>query len=387
MSTEPIGIFGLIPAEREPEGVRPATVVYANGRILEIAAPDWSGGRRLDFDGCLILPGLIDLQVNGAGGRDVMEATPEALETIACMAAQLGTTAFLPTVTTNTQQAITEALRVIADQMGRANPGAAILGSHLEGPYFNPNHRGVHPLAQVRPPDGVEFKKFLEAAAGSLRLLTLAPEQPGAEDVIRLAHEAGVLVSVGHSAAEGETLAKARAAGLHYATHLFNAMPPLHHRRPGTVGAVLADPEIPPAIIADGAHLEPTIVTLVARLVGPERLLLVSDAMSAMGLPDGEYTVVGSPATVIDGVPRRPDGMLAGAARPLLLGLRHLIEWTGWPLATALQTATLNPARALGLADQRGRLAPGYMADLIVCDSGTWEVQLTLVNGEVVFER
>src|SRR5204863_9826771 len=128
-----------------------------------------------------------------------MEATPGALETIACMAAQLGTTAFLPTVTTNTQQAITDALRVIADQMGRASPGAAILGSHLEGPYFNPNHRGVHPLAQVRPPDAVEFKKFLEAAAGTLRLLTLAPEQPGAEEVIRLAHEAGVLVSVGHS--------------------------------------------------------------------------------------------------------------------------------------------------------------------------------------------
>lgn len=384
MSTEPVGIVGLIPDE--PEGMRPAVVVCADGRILEIAAPNWSGGRRLDFEGCLILPGLIDLQVNGAGGRDVMEATPEALETVACMAAQLGTTSFLPTVTTNSHQAIAEALRVIARQMERPNPGAAILGSHLEGPYFNPNHRGVHPLDQVRHPDPIEFKKFLDAAAGTLRLLTLAPEQPGAEDVIRLAYEAGVLVSVGHSAAEGETLAKARDLGLHYATHLFNAMPPLHHRRPGTVGAVLADPEIAPALIADGAHLDPTIVKLVARLVGPERLLLVSDAMSAMGLPDGEYIVVGSPATVIDGVPRRADGMLAGAARPMLLGLQHLIEWTGWPLSTALKTATLNPARALGLADQRGWLAPGYIADLIVCDSD-WEVQLTMVNGQIVFQR
>jgi N-acetylglucosamine-6-phosphate deacetylase len=367
-------------------GIRPGTVVCSNGQIAAVAGPEWQGRsdeQTLDFDDCFILPGLVDLQVNGAGGRDVMEATTEALAAVAQTVASQGTTAFLPTVTTNSEAAITNALATIAACAGPQEGGATILGSHLEGPYLSPTYRGAHPPEQVRKPNPAEFDRFLAAAAGTLRLLTLAPEQEGAVAVIQEARQAGVTVSVGHSAAEGEAYMAGRRAGVTLATHLFNAMLPLHHRRPGLVGVILADEGIRPGLIADGIHVEPTVAALAARIIGPERLILVSDAMSALGLPDGRYEIAGGTAEVVNHTPRRPDGTLAGAATPLLTCLRNLMEWTGWPLPTAVRTATLNPAEAIGVADRYGRLAPGYTADLLVMDSD-WQVQLVMVSGQVV---
>lgn len=379
-----IAVTGLL--LEEPAATQPATIVCSEGKIIKVAGPAWTGGERLDFDGCYLLPGLIDLQVNGAGGRDVMEATPEALAVVAQTIAAQGTTAFLPTITTNSHAAIVSALQAIAASTGQTGQGATILGSHLEGPYLSYDYRGAHPPEQVRRPSPAEFELFLAAAAGTLRLMTIAPEREGALEVIRQASAAVVAVSVGHSAAEGETYTNGRAAGITLATHLFNAMLPLHHRRPGLVGAILADPTIQPGLIADGVHVEPTVATLAARLIGPDRLILVSDAMSALGLPDGTYQIAGSPAEVINGAPRRPDGTLAGAATPLLTCLRNLVEWTGWPLATAVRTATRNPARAIGLADHYGRLAPGYSADLLVIDP-QWQIQLVMVNGRIVYSQ
>jgi N-acetylglucosamine-6-phosphate deacetylase len=367
-------------------GMRPGTVVCRDGRIAAIAGPEWEGEaavERFDFADCFVLPGLLDLQVNGAGGRDVMEATPQALAVVAQTVAGQGTTAFLPTVTTNSREIMTGALAAIAAGTGSQLGGATILGSHLEGPYLNPTYRGAHPPDQVRRPDAAEFEAFLAAAAGTLRLLTLAPEQEGALALIRRARQAGVTVSVGHSAAEGEAYAAGRQAGVAMATHLFNAMLPLHHRRPGLVGAILADDGIRPGLIADGIHVEPTVAALTARLIGPERLVLVSDAMSALGLPDGRYEIAGGPAEVVNGAPRRPDGTLAGAATPLLTCLRNLVEWTGWPLATAVRAATINPAEAIGVGEQYGRLAAGYTADLLVIDR-EWRVQLVVVGGRVI---
>lgn len=367
-------------------GSRPGTVVCQGGQITAVAGPAWQGEpnqQTLDFDDCFILPGLLDLQVNGAGGRDVMAATPEALAGVAQTLAGQGTTAFLPTVTMNSPEKMSDALATIAACAGPQPGGATILGSHLEGPYLNPAYRGAHPPDQVRKPDPAEFDHFLAAAAGTLRLLTLAPEQEGALAVIHQARQGDVTVSVGHSAAEGEAYAAGRRAGVTLATHLFNAMLPLHHRRPGLVGAILADESIRPGVIADGIHVEPTVAALAARIIGPERLILVSDAMSALGLPDGHYEIAGGPAEVVNNTPRRPDGTLAGAATPLLTCLRNLMEWTGWPLPTAARTATLNPAEAIGVGDRYGRLAPGYAADLLVFDSA-WQVQLVMVGGRVV---
>lgn len=384
MAGQPLAIRGRL--VDGVEGIRPGTLLCQHDHIAAVAAADWqtpSDARLFDFDDGFILPGLLDLQVNGAGGRDVMEATPAALAAVAQTLARQGTTAFLPTVTTNTTAAITNALATIAACTGPQADGATILGSHLEGPYLHPAYQGAHPPAQVRRPDPAEFEHFLAAAAGTLRLLTLAPEQEGALPLIQRAREMAVTVSVGHSAAEGEAYAAGRRAGVTLATHLFNAMLPLHHRRPGLVGAILGDDTIRPGLIADGIHVEPSVTTLAARLIGPERLILVSDAMSALGLPDGRYEIAGGTAEVVNGAPRRPDGTLAGAATPLLTCLRNLIEWTGWPLPTAVRTATLNPAEAIGLADRYGRLAPGYTADLLVVDAA-WQVQLVIVAGRVV---
>lgn len=382
MYNDLFGVAGLIVAESGAP--QPGTVVCSGNQIVRLAPLDWAQGQLWSFGDCLILPGLIDLQVNGAGGRDVMEATPQALQTISKAQTALGTTAYLPTVTTNSHAAIVAALEAIADHVRSRAGGAVPLGSHLEGPYIAPTHRGAHPADQVRLPDASELESFLDAARGTLRLLTLAPELPGAIALIDMAVGAGASVSAGHCAPDPSVLSDARAHGLRLATHLFNAMPPLHHRRPGPVGAVLANVDIWPCLIADGAHVDPIVAGLAARLAGPDRLILVSDAISALGMPDGEYTIAGGVATVRDGIPRLPDGTLAGAGRSLLTGLRHLVEWTGWPIDQALKCVSQNPARAIGLDDRRGRLAPGYLADIVVCD-GNWNVRMTLVEGQVAY--
>ena len=358
----------------------------AGGRITALEPADSAADADLvaPADGYLV-PGLIDLQVNGAGGADLTSAPDPAAAgaAVARTLARHGVTAFCPTVVSSTEA-------VVLRTLGGYGPaphadGAESLGAHVEGPFLDPAHRGVHDPAVLRDASLPELDRWL--AVGRPALVTLAPERPGGLAAVERLAQAGVLVSLGHS---GATLDDARAAfarGAHMGTHLFNAMPPLHHRQPGLVGALLAEPAAFVGLIADGVHVDPAIVDLVVRAAGPERVVLVSDALAAAGAPPGP-TLLGGQTVVSDGRSvRRADGTLAGSALLLDGCLANVRAWLPWlPLAQAVRMATETPARALGsgVAARKGRLAPGYDADVAVLDAD-WRVVATVVRGRIVW--
>jgi N-acetylglucosamine-6-phosphate deacetylase len=325
-----------------------------------------------------IAPGLIDLQVNGAGGVDLTSASdPErALSQVSSAVAAHGVTAFCPTLVSSPRQ-------TILDRLPAFRPGCgASLGAHVEGPFIDPAHRGVHEPAVLRTPTAEEVAAWIEA--GPPAIVTLAPELPGGLQAVAQLSAAGVVVSLGHSGADVSAAQAGLAAGARMGTHLFNAMPPLHHRAPGLVGALLASPSTRLGLIADGVHLDKLVVELVVRAAGPERVVLVSDALSAAGAPPGACSL-GDQRLHSDGrAVRRADGTLAGSATLLDGCLRNLRAWLPWlPPAQLVRMASQTPAEALGpaVAARKGRVAPGYDADLVILDRD-WRVRTVFVRGE-----
>ena len=317
-------------------------------------------------------PGLVDLQVNGFAGVDFLATDAGGYAAVGEALLQTGVTAYLPTLITTPEPTLVAALRAVPG----GSRGARILGVHLEGPFISPNRLGAHSADARRDPDTDLLERLL--AAGPVRLATLAPELPGALDLIDALHARGITVSLGHSDA---TTAEAHAAfdrGVRTVTHVFNAMRPLRHRDPGIVGAALARPDVVVQAIVDGVHLDDDIVRILWR-VAPGRLALVSDATSATRLGDGTYTLGGAEIVVSGGVPRRGDDLMAGSTLTLVDAVRNLVE-AGAPLAQALEAASSVPARALG-SSNHGRLAPGAPADVIVLDDAL-QVVRTLVAGE-----
>lgn len=362
-----------------------AALALDGGRILEIAgadAPIPAGATVLDARGLSVVPGLIDLQLNGAFGHD-FTLDPATIWPVAAGLPRYGVTAFLPTIITAPLAASQAAQAVL-----RAGPpagwrGAAPLGLHLEGPFLNPEKKGAHNPAHLRPPT-------LDAVAGwspadYVRLVTLAPELPGALEAIAALAGHGVAVSAGHSTASYAEAEAGIAAGVSYATHLFNAMPALHHREPGLAAAALDSPQVVVGLIPDGIHVHPALVRLIWRIAGPERLNLVSDAMAALGMPPGEYQLGDHAVSVGPGSARLADGTLAGSLLAPDEALRNLIAWTGCSLAEALPTLTSTPARLLGLDAELGQIAPGYRADLALLTPAN-TVACTIVAGEIVYD-
>jgi N-acetylglucosamine-6-phosphate deacetylase len=368
--------------DQQSKEFRPGRVRLDGARIKavewgEFGPEDGAKGRPESF----IAPGFIELQLNGGLGEDFTEK-PEAVYPVAAALPRWGVTSFLPTVITSTDETYLHALKVIGEAQGKVK-GAKILGVHLEGPFLNPQYRGAHNPTWLQTPVVAKIKAALET--GPLRLLTLAPELPNATEVIGFAAERGVLVSMGHSGATYEQAEAGRKAGARYATHLFNAMPPLHHRNPGLIGAVLATPEVTAGIIVDGIHLHPAIVKMIWQAKGVDHLNLVTDAMAGMGMPPGNYQLSGQHVIVDETSARLENGTLAGSILTLDQAVRNMQEWTGCSLAEALQMVTLNPARLLGL-ENKGQIRPGFDADLVVLN-GKGEVELTLVAGQVAFEN
>ena len=316
-------------------------------------------------------PGLVDLQVNGFAGVDFLATDADGYAAAGEALLETGVTAYLPTLITSPEPTLVAALRAVPGE----SSGARILGVHLEGPFLSPARLGAHPADARRDPDTALLERLL--AAGPVRLVTLAPELPGAVELIDILHARGITVSLGHSDA---TAAEAHAAfdrGVRTVTHVFNAMRPLAHRDPGIVGAALARPEVILQAIVDGVHLDADIVRILWR-VAPGRLALVSDATSATRLGDGTYTLGGSEIVVSNGVARRRGDLMAGSTCTLIEAVRNLVE-AGAPPAQALEAASAVPARALGIPDV-GRLVPGARADVIVLDQSL-EVVRTLVAG------
>jgi N-acetylglucosamine-6-phosphate deacetylase len=371
-------------------------LLLAGGRVVTpggVLGPGWirldgsvivavgSGGvpdqPAVDLRGQWVLPGFVDLHVHGGGGASFTEGTGDEARQAAAFHRGHGTTTMLASLVTAPLAELEVRAALLA---GLADDGL-IAGLHLEGPFLSPVRRGAQDPRHMLAPDVAVVERLRAAARGHLRIITLAPELPGALEVVKAARQAGVTVAVGHTDATADVTLAAIDAGATHATHLFNGMRPFHHREPGAVGALLDRDEVTCEIIADGVHLHDIAIRLAARAAGPGRLVLVSDAMAAAGMPDGRYQLGSKRVTVAGGVarlqedpsdPSRSDaaareGAIAGSTATLADVVRHAIA-AGLPVLDAAAAASTTPARVLGLADRTGALRPGLAADLVVCD-------------------
>jgi N-acetylglucosamine-6-phosphate deacetylase len=352
-------------------------ITIEDGRIASIVGRGPGDARgKLDFPQATLAPAFVDVHIHGAAGHDLMEATPEALQAVGGFLATRGTGSYLATTVTAPLDTTLRALEGLARQI--ANPellesgkaSAKPVGIHLEGPFLSPKKCGVQPVEHMLAPDIGVFDRLFEAAEGRVRLMTLAPEMPGAVELTRHATGRGVRVSLGHSNATAAETRAAIEAGATSATHTFNAMRALDHREPGILGVVLTTGSVYAELICDGIHTAPELVRLWFSAKGPERGILVTDAMSATGMPDGEYTLGGFQVHVADGR-AMARGVLAGSVLTLDRALKNFVEFTGAPIEQALRLLTTNPAAMTGLGNGAGQMVVGGPADLVaVNDEG-----------------
>ncbi|MGZ4793417.1 MAG: N-acetylglucosamine-6-phosphate deacetylase [Ilumatobacteraceae bacterium] len=367
------------------------TVVVSGSHISAVGPPPTGRcAQVVDATGCSVLPGFVDLQVNGAVGVD-LTTQPERIGEVAEHLVRLGVTSFMPTVISSPAAGIAAAIAEIdrwsheGRQAARSHEGrqaARSLGLHLEGPFLNPARAGAHPVRHLRPPSLAESQGWRHDAG--VAMVTLAPELPGALDVIEQLVANGVSVCAGHTAADPAEISAAVEAGVRGVTHLFNAMGPIKARVPGPAGATLAHGSLIAGLIVDGLHVDPAMVRVAWRALGPHRIALVSDAISALGLPHGAYSI-GDTDVVVDvtGV-HTADGVLAGSVLRFDQAVRNLMAFTGCTLGEASLSASATPAR-LARRDDIGRLTAGYLADIVVFDANR-QVVVTIVDGRVVFD-
>ena len=366
-----------------PEGQLVAgTLAIRDERIVAVGAGDAAGDGAvtLDATGLVVAPGFIDAQINGGFGHDFTE-TPGAMWRVGARLPATGVTAFLPTIITAPPERIDAAQAAFLSGPPPDYRGAMPLGLHLEGPFLNPQSCGAHAGAYLQEPSRDAAPAWTPERG--VRLVTLAPELPGALALIAALTRRGVVVGAGHSRASVAEMRRAFDAGLRYGTHLFNAMGPLHHREPGIAGALLAEPGAVVGLIADGVHVHPQMVSLAREVLGP-RLNLVTDAMAALGMPPGAYRLGARAARVAEGQARLADGTLAGSVLTLDAAVRNLCAFTGCALAEAVRAVTRTPAALFGL--DRGTLAPGRIADVVLL-TDTGHVAATVARGRVVYRR
>lgn len=360
-------------------------VRIAEGRIERIGQGLAAGEAQvIDGRGCWVVPGFVDLHVHGLGGQFCESGQVDALLQISRLLARFGVTGFLATVATLPAKRTREVVRALAMAAGQ-EPGARILGIHLEGPFLNRRFAGAQNRRWMREPSLDEFDALLGEGAGQVRMLTLAPELPGAAPLVALARDNGVVAALGHSGASEEESLVAADAGASYVTHLFNAMGAFHHRDVGLAGVALLDPRLTVELIADGYHVNPRAFALAWRAKGPERLVLASDAVAA-ALPEGTYRWGSEECVVRGGAVRRgKDGRLAGSCLTLDQAVRNVRAWMPEaPLEHILAAASSTPCRVLGLPEL-GRIEEGAEADLVVLDDSL-HVRCTIVRGAVVYE-
>ncbi len=342
-----------------------------------------AGARLLDFPGATLAPAFFDVHIHGAAGHDVMEATPDALHAVSRFLASRGTGSFLATTVTAPLDATLCAVAGLAKIIANAPVAgcARALGIHLEGPFLSHEKRGVQPGEHLLAPDISTFDRLYEAAEGHVRLMTLAPELPGAAELASHATARGVRVSLGHSNATAAQTRAAIAAGAASATHTFNAMRALDHREPGILGTVLTTDALYSEIICDGIHTAPEMVQLWWRAKGQHRTILVTDAMSAAGMPDGEYQLGGFTVHVANGR-AMARGVLAGSVLTLDRALANFIAFTGATVDQGLPLLTANPAAMTGLSDSAGSIAPGLPANLVAVDS-SGRLLASIIGGQL----
>jgi N-acetylglucosamine-6-phosphate deacetylase len=346
-------------------------VIDAIGPRTGMTVPQ--GAREIEASGKIAVPGYIDVHIHGAGGHDVMEGTEEALKTVATTVALHGTTSFVATTVTAAPDAICKSAegiyRYIPQQHQAEDSRAEILGVHFEGPFLSPTRRGVHPPEWLKPPSADLLQRFIDSAGGYAQILTIAPELLGAIPCIDAARKSGLVVGIGHTDATYEQARVAMAHGAHHAVHVYNAMRPFSHRDAGVIGAVLTAPEVTAELIADGVHVDDTAMRVLLQAKGATGVILISDGISATGMPDGKYSLGALEVTVSGGVCRNLEGKLAGSTLTLDRALCNIVN-LGIPFPDALRMLTLNPATLLGIEFKKGSLRVGADADILLLDEG-----------------
>jgi len=364
----------LTPEEEISDGV----IVVEGSRIAALGHRDEmrlpAGATDFVAAGMTVVPGFVDIHIHGAGGHDVMEGTARALDRITSTAARSGTTSMVATTVTAPIDDTIKSLEGIARYIRsheqsdaaaeNAKLAAEIVGIHLEGPFISKARRGVHPSDALAKPSVETLEKLLKAADGLVRIVTIAPELPGAMDLIAAAVAAKLVVAMGHTDADYDQARAAIHAGARHAVHMYNAMRPFTHRDPGIVGAILTDPEVTAEIIADLVHVAGPAIQVLIGSKGFDTVLAVSDGIAATGMPDGNYRLGNFEVSVKDGVARNSEGKLAGSTLTLDRALRNLVA-LGVPFTDAVRMVTVLPARRLGLAGKKGIIAVGADADLV----------------------
>ena len=358
----------------------PGALIVRDGRIADVLRdPTRAELPAAVHEAAVISPGFLDLQLNGGFGAEVSDSA-DAIRHLAARLPSTGVTAFLPTLVSSAPDVYPRACRAFLASRDAA--GARPLGLHLEGPFLSLQRAGAHRTAAIENAPADVFDLFLEHDA--VRLVTLAPEVAGGLDRIRRLCARGVVVSLGHTDASFDELLRGIAAGATMVTHVYNAMSGFSHRAPGTVGAALVDDRVTVGLIADGAHCHPAAVRLAVRAKGPDRVALVTDAISGAGMGPGVYGLDGQDIQV-DDVAKLPDGTLAGSVLTLDQAVRNVVNWTGTSVADACRMASEVPARVLGLSS-KGRLAAGMDADLVLMGDDL-SIQATYRDGRCVYRR
>ena len=373
----------LYTPEEVPGG--PACVVIEGTRIRDIWRATTAADARqriaalmpgvaadiIDLGTARLAPGFIDLHIHGFHGYDANAGSSSDLREMARLLPSRGMTAFYPTIATTSQRHMAACVASVAEAAARqpGAPMAEIVGMRLEGPFINPIKKGAQYGGDIRPPDPGELAALADIGQGLVRLIDLAPEIAGAAQLLEAAVRLGIIPCIGHTNATYEQAIQAIASGVRHSTHLFNAMSPLNHHAPGVPGALLTDDRATIEIIADGVHLAPPLLRLVLRARPARDVALVTDAMPAAGLPDGEYDFLRRTVFVREGAARLADGVLAGSTLTLDQAVRNMVKYTGIAWATAIEMATATPARIGGIDARKGRLAPDYDADIVALDA------------------
>jgi len=373
------------------EVIERGTVVNCDDGRIAYVGPMKEGPRAsgplYDIHGRIVAPGFVDIHVHGGNGITFgnLDRLAEDLRAYSRWVASRGVTGFLCTVAAPDEKSLLQMVSEYAKTLDAGGmPGAAPLGLHLEGPYLSKAKPGAFNPAWLRDPSLEEAKALLEAGRGWIRQMTLAPELLRAEEVAALLRRAGVVAASGHTNAGYHAASAALQSDFSHVTHTCNAMRGLHHREPGALGAILASDGITAELIADGVHVHPGTMKVLVRCLGTDRVVLITDAMAGAGLGDGQYDLVGHAVTVKDGCATLPDGTIAGSTATLDDCVRNMHQKVGVPLVEAVKMASLNPARAMGLAASVGSIAVGREANLVVMNENV-NVHATLVKGRVVY--
>ncbi len=339
----------------------------------------------LDATGCYVIPGLVDVHFHGCVGEDFSDATPEGLQRIADYELSQGVTYICPAGMTLPEEQLTAICQNVAAHRKNNTGGAEVVGAHLEGPFLSTAKKGAQNGEFLHDPDIPMLRRLQDAAEGCVKLVTVAPEQPGAMEFIRAAKDMGITVSVGHTVADYDTAMEAFQNGATHATHLYNGMPSIHHRAPGVIGAAVDSPNVRAELICDGVHIHGAVVRMTFRLFGKERMILISDSLRAAGMPDGQYPfggqeieVHGNRATIV-GHPET----LAGSVTSLMGCLRQAVKF-GISVEDAVRACTYNPAAAIGIDHRAGTLDVGKEACLVLLNQEDLSIRTVIFNGVAV---